>query len=355
MTEQRHDAIRALDSASFQAQFAQQDIEIFKLATYELASAHDVLSLVVTDNDMGPLQIGLRAPLLVQPPRPGIAATQPTVNAYKIAHELWQAQHKGMQAVKTAMLAALDKRTKAVVSDRVHGTLQRTPLQILNLLIGQYHAMSNEELRAYKQQWEAMRWNQGDDLLIFIADFKEAVRFLETHDYGPPRGEQVTKMLAAVDHVPGLSTPTKAAFYQAVPAVADQTLTTLCTHMTTVYRTQYVSATASEHHEMNQVTIDTPNPNDDVIAGIAASARATLRGEVLTAAQLDKIQVAVTQAIRTCLSPAAPTTRGPQARTTEPRRRNTKPMEKDECPYHRGARHTWEQCNQNPNRQDSKK
>ena len=79
----------------------------------------------------------------------------------------------------------------------------------LTLLVAQYHKMSNEELRLVKAKWQDARWNQSDDLLMFLSNFNDDVTFLVNHDYGPPRGEQqVTMMFEAIAHVPTLAAPT---------------------------------------------------------------------------------------------------------------------------------------------------
>ena len=60
MTEERHNAIRALATGSFESMHGQEDIAILKLAIYELANSFSILELVVTDDDLAEYQIQQR-------------------------------------------------------------------------------------------------------------------------------------------------------------------------------------------------------------------------------------------------------------------------------------------------------
>jgi len=358
MTDIRQDAIRAHEKASFQGAFGYHDIATLKLVAYELANSHGILEVVVLDEDMASLNIEEREDVIPKPALPPQGANQAHVNEYKIRYEEWKVQSTALNEVKRTIIGLLDGQAKKTIEDPVQGTLMRTITQILTLLTQQYHTMSNEELRAVKVKWQQGRWNQDQDLLTFLATFNDSVTFLTQHDYAPPQGEQVTTLLDAVAHVPMLATPTKAAFFLDAPAVADQTLESLCTHMKTVYRTQFTATTAAEHHAINQATVPAPaanDTNDVIVQGIAASARATLHGMTVTPAQLDSIQAAVIKAIRQSLQPTqearpreATERRGPRA-PAQAVARLDKP-EKGECPFHRGAKHLWEHCRQNPNR-----
>ena len=354
MSEQRQDAIRALDKASFQGAFGHHDIATLKLTIYELANAHNVMDLTVVDNDMAELGIEERQDVIVRPERPAPGANQAAVNAYKLDHQAWKDQSTAITEVKKALVGLLDGHAKKVVSDPIQGTLLRTSMDMLNLLLAQYHTMSNEELSDVKAKWEQLRWNQEQNFLTFLSTFNDDTTFLVNHDYGPPRGEQVTTLFKAISHVPTLVAPAKASFYQAFPAVEDQTLAALCEHLKTVYRTQYVRTTAAEHHEMNQATEISIDSNDAIITGIAASARATLRGEHVSADQLEKMQAAVTRAIKQCLTtPTQPSRDQPKNQRRDQRRgqeqyQRPERIEKGECPRHRGKFHPWAECNQNP-------
>jgi len=360
MAEQRQDSIRAHESAAFQGAHGHQDIAVLKLTIYELANTHGIMDLVILDEDMEELGIEERQDVIARPQRPAHGANQAAVNEYKIEHAEWKEQSKAILEVKQALVDLLDGHAKKVVSDPIQGTLMRTTTEMLELLVQQYHAMSNEELRAMKTTWSSTRWNQGEDLITFLSNFNDAVIFLETHDYGPPRGEQVTTLFQAIDHVPTLVAPTKAAFYQAAPLLADQTLETLCEQLRTVYRTQYVQTTAAEHHAVNQAVLTPTDANAIIVDGIAASARATLHGETISAAQLELMQAAVTKAIKQCLAPpsqAKPAQAKPEQRRRpqqDPRQR-AKKMEAGECPMHRGAFHRWEDCFSNPDRVSKQK
>jgi len=374
MTDLRQDAIRAFVKASFQGAFGQHDIATLKLTVYEVADQHDVLDLVILDNDMEEFGIEDRREILDRVEKPAPGANAATVSTYKINHQAWKDQTTAISETKKLLVGLLDSHAKKVVADPTQGTLMRTTLEMLTLLVAQYHNMSNEELRLVKTKWQEARWNQSEDLLMFLSNFNDNVTFLVNHDYGPPRGEQVTTMFEAIAHVPTLAAPTKAAFYHAFPAVEDQTLEALCEHLKTVYRTQYTRTTAAAHHEMNQATsisTDINDTNDTIVNGIAASARATLRGEHVSAEQLTMIQTAVTRAIKQCLTTATPPydNRRDQPREQPRQQYNQRrdqhkgqdqhqrqaALEKGECPHHRGRFHSWDTCNQNPDRTLQKK
>ena len=228
MTELRQDAIRTLTKGSFQGLYGQHDIATLKLTMYELADQHDVLDLVILDDDMEEFGIDQRQDLLDRVVRPAAGANAGIIAVYKIAHEAWKDQNKGFNEVKKTLVGLLDSHAKKVVADPVQGTLMLTTRAILTTLIAQYHTMSNEELRLVYAKWQKRRWNQNEDLLMYLSNNNDDVAFLVAHEYGPPRGEQVTTMLEAISHVPTLVGPAKAAFYQAFPAVEDQTLEALC-------------------------------------------------------------------------------------------------------------------------------
>jgi len=356
MSETRQDAIRAHEKASFQGAFGYHDIATFKLVAYELANSHGILEVIVLDEDMAALHIDDRDEVIAKPALPQQGANQAHVNEYKIRYEEWKVQSTAINEVKRTVIGLLDGQAKKIVEDPIQGTLMRTTNQILTLLTQQYHTMSNEELRAVKVKWQQGRWNQDEDLLTFLSTFNDSVTFLTQHDYAPPQGEQVTTLLDAVAHVPLLATPTKAAFFQAAPAVADQTLELLCTHMKTVFRTQFNAATAAEHHAINQAkATEPPDANDIIVQGIAASARATLQGVTVTPAQLESIQAAVSKAIRQSIQPPTEARSRPQferrGQSDQHQASNypSKPA-KGECPFHRGSQHPWEHCRKNPNR-----
>jgi len=359
MTEQRQDAIRAFEKAAFQGSYGYHDIATLKLVIYELASSHNILNVIVLDADMQALQIEDREEVIPKPNPPIHGANQAQVNEYKIRYEAWKVQSTAINEVKRTILSLLDGQAKKIVEDPVQGTLMRTTTQILTLLMEHYHTMSNEELRAVKTKWQQGRWNQDEDLISFLSSFTDNVTFLREHQYAPPQGEQVTTLLDAIAHVPNLATPTKAAFFQAAPAVAEQTLELLCTHMRTVYRTQYSTTTAASLQSINQAKEAVPDATDVIIQGIAASARATLHGTTVTPTQLEAIQTAVTKAIRQALQPPQPA-QDSRTRTQSERRgyrqqqaatttgeRLPRPVD-GECPLHRGRQHRWEDCRQNP-------
>ena len=122
---------------------------------------------------------------------------------------------------------------------------------------------------------------------------------------------------------------------------------------------------------MNQATATSTDTNDSIITGIAASARATLRGEHVSSDQLEMIQAAVTRAIKQCLTTAdqpndnrrdqsrnQPRDQGNHRRDQrkgQDQRQRPAALEKGECPHHRGRFHSWETCNQNPERAQQKK
>ena len=359
MTEHRQNAIRVLDKASFKGEHGTSDIAILKLTIYELAAAHRVLSLVALDEDLEELNIEERDDLLEKPERPGDGAGANFLALYKLDFALWKEQSDGLEAVKTALVRSLDGPAKKVVSDNILGTLRRTIQEILELLMAKYHDISNSELADFKLKWQETRWNQSEDLDSFLSNFNDEVTFLDTHDYGATQGEQCIALLKAISHVPALADKTKAAFYAAAPNRADQTLELLCTEMLTIYRTQYSKTTAEEYHTSNQVTEAHADGNEIIVTGIAASARATLRGETVSSAQLETIQSAVTKAIRTCLHPrtaaAAPNTRRRNQNPDRGQRQTQTQLQQGECPLHRGAFHPWSQCFSNPAKETTKK
>ena len=336
--------------------FGYHDIATFKLVIYELANSHGILEVIVLNDDMADLNIAEREEIIAKPDRPNHGANQAFVNEYKIQYEAWKVQSTAINEVKRTLISLLDGQAKKIVEDPVQGTLMRTSTQMLTLLFEHYHTMSNEELRAVKTKWQQARWNQDEDLISFLSAFTDSVTFLTEHNYAPPPGEQVTSLLDAIAHVPTLAAPTKAAFFQDAPAVANQTLELLCTHMRTVYRTQYSATTAEAHHAINQVEEVAPDATDIIVQGIAASARATLHGATVTPGQLEVIQAAVTKAIRQSLQPASETRprtfnerRGPRASKPPASTDDRLPRPSEgECPLHRGRYHRWEDCRQNP-------
>jgi hypothetical protein len=150
MTENRQDAIRALEKTSFQGSFGYHDIATLKLVTYELANSHGILEVIVLDNDMADLNIAEREDIIAKPDRPNHGANQAFVNEYKIQYEAWKVQSTAINEVKRTLISLLDGQAKKIVEDPVQGTLMRTTTQMLTLLFDHYHTMSNEELRAVK-------------------------------------------------------------------------------------------------------------------------------------------------------------------------------------------------------------
>ena len=348
MTEQRHDAIRTMEKGSFQGAHGHTDFATLKLAVYEKANSLNILPLIVIDMDLATMGQQVRQDPLLRPGPLNNAPTGAQSSLHRSQMDAWTMENKALSDLKELVVQMLDGTAKKVVSQPGMGTLLRTTPDIITMLHTQYHLMSNEALSAIKMEWQQMRWDQSEDLVAWLSKFSDPLLFLEDHNYLPPMGEQVTTLLRAIDHVPTLAAPTKAAFYQAVPAVAQQTLDTLKAHMTTVYRTQYVHTTATEHHAVNQARADTTDPNDLIIKGIAASARATLRGADVTPDQLERMQAAVTRAIKQSLNPlpSAPNQARGRGRDDAPL---TKPK-KGECPLHRGAYHEWAKCGSNPDR-----
>ena len=362
-TAARQQLVRRLEPGSFDGSvYGREDIFVLQQGIYEAAQQAKILPVIARDHDLLTYQL-VREEVREAPPMPAPGAAANVVKRYELMRTAYTQQNEALNTLKGRVLATLDQTALRVVEQPVHGALLLSITDILNALREEYGRMTNRELKQLKNRWAAMKWDASTDLISFLAEFAEATAFLAAHDFAPPQGDQVVTMQEAVEHVPAFAQPANHAFFLEFPAVQQQTLTNLSTVYRRVYREVYAHSTAAQHHVANQVTHSKPDlaandasPDDVIMTGIIASARASLNGTVLTQAMIDSLLLEIPRTIQRCVRGPAGDDQQPQ---TKKPRRNTRAaaaaeraappkLRKGYCPIHQNSKHTWDQCQRNP-------
>ena len=352
MTDQRQQEVRRLSEGSFQGEFGMDDMHAFKRGIYDLADSLGILAVVALDADLEIYGLQRQA-VLIEPAPPAAGAAAAVTKAYDIARARWDKQNTALGTLKRKAVNACDYMALVVIEEIDHGTIRRSMIQIITLLIAQYANMNRKELMTRKKAWEQRRWDAATDFLAFTASFMAEVAFLNRHGAGLVTDtEQVHAYQEAIAHVPQLAALASAAFYHAHPDEADQTMANCLTQYRKVYRTQYANTTAATHH----ASINQAKQSDNNLERLMTSVRHEVGPNKVSDAQRDAIIQAVRQAMKPH-TPAAGDRTAKGARTGGRTFPAPKPVGPNEtllanglCHRHAWSDtpHRWEHCKTNP-------
>ena len=359
----RQAEIRIFTAGSFQAEHAREDIGTFKRAVYDLAQSYNLFEVIITDNDVVRLATQ-RVAARVQPVEPQTADRAAFHKVFDTQTKLYQEQVDKLAKLKLKVLQTMDYTAVQAIAHPLQGTLLMTTRDILEGVETAFSTLSNNEKQTIFAEWTSRRWDAADDLVTFMAAFRETASFLENHAYPISQGQQVEYLKAAVAHVPSFSDRANQTFFTAAPTAAQETLALLITKYTEFYRSQYVNSTAAQHHKtINQVKAAS-SPTDKFIADLGARACASLDGAELSAAQKAEVEAKLAKAIEQVMQPSrngggqsGGQGRAPQRSRASHERSNDRTgrsaaIPAGVCPLHPNAAkpHLWEDCFQNKNK-----
>jgi hypothetical protein len=361
--ELRHTEIRSFTASSFHAEHAREDIATFKHAVYNLAQAYNLFEVVITDADA----VNMNTPRVAARVRP--AELEPNASAAVIKHfdnqtKLFEDQLEKRAKLKLKVTQTMDHATAQTIGDPINGLLFMDVHAILEALVTAFNTLTINELGTIEAEWASRRWDGGDDLVTFMANFRDTAAFLQHHNNAQSEARQVFLLKNAVQHVPLFADMANAAFHATAPTVAQQTAAQLINTYTQVYRNQYVNTTAAQHHRSaNQATTLADDPHAPAIAGIMASVRGCLPTTPMTHEQLMELQAEVAKLVTRTLKPGKPAPqdidrpfggRNGGKGAERQHRGNDRPtsIPAGVCPLHPHALkpHLWEQCKQNKNK-----
>ena len=364
--ELRQAEIRSFTASSFHAEHAREDIATFKHAVYTLAQSYNLFEVVITDADAVTMNTP-RVPARVRPEDPGLGASAAAIKHYDTQTKLFEDQIEKIAKLKLKVTQTMDYAAVQTIGHAINGLLLMDVHTILEQLVVAFSTLTINELGAIEAEWATRRWDGGDDLITFMANFRDTAAFLQNHNYAQPEGRQVFLLKNAVQHVPLFAEMANAAFHASAPTIAQQTAARLITTYTQVYRNQYVNTTAAQHHRTaNQATADN-DQHAPTIAGIMASVRGCLPTTPITHEQLMELQSEVAKTITRTLthgrqySGSTPRTDGGRQGGKGAGRQSTRNTERPDrpvsipagvCPLHPHAikPHLWEDCFQNKNK-----